>query len=247
MEGSKKPKPVRGKPREKSISDGIIATPQQARFAAELALNGGNATAAARSVGLSESYGRQLASRNVAVREALEYIKERNLGRAIVWTDLVPVAQAELFDLMTGSENDMVRLHAARLIIENAEGKPVSRTEALVTHRNDQMSVDPQTFKWAINMYVRTGKPLAQLLEEAKKNPVMVREWVKEHAPRLVAGSVTVTTPDSNPSDTYTKQLTDQGTEGIDWSYTNDTDANTTEPDCSEPDESAQIPPDHAL
>jgi hypothetical protein len=195
-------KPVRGKPRALSISDGVIETPQQAEFVAELALNGGNATAAARKVGFSESYGRQLASRNAAIRAALDWIKEQNLAKAIGWADLVPLAQQELLDLLASAENEMVKFNAIRLIIEHAEGKPVSRTEALVTHRQDASSVSPETYRWAVNEFVRSGKPLAQLLEEARKNPLLVREWARSHPPRqLPSGLASLTTPDSPPPD----------------------------------------------
>jgi hypothetical protein len=197
---AKEAKPVRGKPRSQSISNGVIETPKQAEFVAELVINGGNATAAARKVGFSESYGRQLATRNIAIRAALDYVKEQNLAKAIQWTDLIPLAQQELLDLIANSENDMVKFNALKLIIEHGEGKPVSRTEAIIEHRKDAASVSPETYRWAINQMVTTGEPLAALLEKARKNPLLVREWARANAPReLPATYATVIPPESQP------------------------------------------------
>lgn len=201
---SKTPKTVRGRARERSISEGMLRKPKQAQFVAELAVNGGNVLKASEAVGYSESYGRQLVSRNESVREALGWIRDRNLSRAIVWADMMPIAQTELFRLATESENEMVRLHALRLIIAYAEGTPVSRTEALVVHKREAATVTEDVYRWALNQMVSTGKPLAQLLEEAKKNPKAVKEWHKARAPQQLPSSLastreTVQDPDTPP------------------------------------------------
>lgn len=91
-------------------------------FTVELALNGGNASAAARSVGWSDSKGRRLVAEYPELRQLVKRaVATLATDVLLEWKSLHAEARRRMAELMA-SDDESVPLRAAIYVVERVEG-----------------------------------------------------------------------------------------------------------------------------
>ena len=153
------------------------STPQQMQFVAELVRNGGNASAAARSVGYHPDHGRRLVSRNATVKAAVDSLHEQAEAELREWAELAPRAQARLEELLE-ADDSRVALMAAREILDRAVGKPVAKMQHTV--REEAPRLSEGQMQLVLSMMMELGWAFATCVEYVKQHPEEAQQWIAE-------------------------------------------------------------------
>lgn len=160
--------------------DGLPLDPTLLMFVIQLAVNNGNASSAARAVGLSPTRGRMLCKEHPELRNIAKQAIGLGVNDTIRrWSDMHSKALTTINELIDGAEDDRVKLAAAQTVIERVEGKaPQKGAGPLPT---DASVMEDVTVRFAASYYLSTGTTLADAMQYAEKNPEVVEAWAKRH------------------------------------------------------------------
>lgn len=142
-------------------------------FVVQLALNGGNASAAAREVGWSEEKGRrtvaQMPELRDLVRQAVAQFADAQL---IEWRQMHAAARATIFANLR-SEDPRVRQAAAEYIVERIEGK----TPLVVREETPRVSLEAVEMRFIANLIMHEGLSFGEAWAYVQSHPEEVAEW----------------------------------------------------------------------
>lgn len=163
--------------------------PIESAFLAEMLMNGGNASAAARKLGLDPSAGARW-KHKPAIRAALEHMQQQHGALMQDWAQLAVRAQATLVDLLD-SDDDRVRLSAAQYVTDRGLGKVAAKVEATVTHQAALSEIEMQA---ALSLVAGANMSLAEASAYVRAHPDEVAAWVAQqsaHSGRAVTAGKT--------------------------------------------------------
>jgi hypothetical protein len=162
------------------LPDALPADPKLLMFVVQLALNAGNASEAARSIGWSASQGRMLTHRYPGLRDlarsAVDAAAHTTVRR---WVDMHAKALRTIDDLMTNAEDERTRLHAALAVVERVEGRVPQKVELDEPDPRDVFA--STTVRFATAYHLLRGVELADAMLYAEKHPEVVEAWAKRH------------------------------------------------------------------
>jgi hypothetical protein len=142
-------------------------------FVVQLALNGANASAAAREVGWSEEKLRRTVSQMPELRDLVQHAVAQFAGAQLTeWQQMHGAARATIFANLS-SDDDRVRQSAAEYIVERVEGK----TPLVVRDDTPRVSMDAVEMRFVSNLYLLKGMPVAEALAFARAHPDEVQAW----------------------------------------------------------------------
>ena len=149
-------------------------------FVINLAMNDGNASAAARAVGWNPERGRKMCQRHPEIREitrkAIGLTQRETIRR---WNQMHSAALQTINELATDATDERVRLSAAQTIVERVEGKtPIRRTQQEVAPEEVSENL---TVRFAAAYHLERGVSLSDAMLFAEREPDKVNEWAKRH------------------------------------------------------------------
>lgn len=146
--------------------------PVQARFLAELTVNGGNVSAAARAVGVSPSTGKNWMAKPHISAGYDQFLE--SVGHQVAdWGGLLGRAQQTLVTLLD-SDDDRVRKDVAMYLVDRNLGKVSQKIDATVTRRESLSEIELQA---ALSLVAEHGLTLADASRYVRENPDEVSAW----------------------------------------------------------------------
>jgi hypothetical protein len=147
--------------------------PKLLLFVAELALNGGNASAAAREVGWSPEKGRRLVAASPQLR-ATASRAVAHVGNEVIreWKEMHAEARRRIGELMH-SADEPVALRAAIYVIERVEGKTVQP----IRDDTPRAPMESVMMRFVSSLLIYKGFSFAQAYAYAEQHPDEVEEW----------------------------------------------------------------------
>lgn len=161
--------------------DLLKARPEHIAFAVRYVMNGGNAGAAARSLGLREQQGRRWVIDNPVVLAAIAEYQRTATDVLQDFEVLSRRAIQTMVDLLD-SDSDMVRLGAARELVNRAMGLPTVKVEQKVIHEDGLSEVQMQC---VLSLMAQKRMTLEEAKSWVLSHPDEVRAWASR---QLVAG-----------------------------------------------------------
>ena len=164
----------------KEVMDG--ATETEVAVISAMILNGGNASQAAKTLGMNASYVRRMVSNKPVIRKAVELYKHTMLSSLVEWSELIPLAKGTLQSLLHDPDGK-VRYLAAKEILDRAEGKAVARVDMKVTDERPVLS--ELEVQLAFSMMKDLGWDYAACVQYIRDNPAETQQWVDREKERL--------------------------------------------------------------
>jgi hypothetical protein len=160
--------------------DVLPADPKLLMFVVQLALNAGNASEAARSIGWSASQGRMLIQRYPGLRglanNAFDVTAATTVRR---WVDMHAKALHTINDIMTNAQDERTRLQAALAVVQRVEGRVPQKVELDEPDPRDIFA--SMTVRFATAYHLLRGVELSDAMLYAEKHPEVVEAWAKRH------------------------------------------------------------------
>jgi hypothetical protein len=160
------------KRREAEAAGRVLITPMQSAFLAELMINGGSRTAAAKTLGIHPTTAIRWL-RKPHIQAAYEHFQERAASVVEDWSALLGRAQQTLVSLLD-STDDRVRKDVAIYLVDRSLGKVSQKIDATVTHRDALTEIELQA---ALSLVSGHGMTLTDASRYVREHPDEVSAW----------------------------------------------------------------------